>query len=367
MAAAKKCQGTADSEAFACLLSNGFSRMGEFLTLYRGLTGVEQAYQAHAQRLAARGDARSLLAAATILPFEDPGFWSDEAPLKRRPEASEWLVQAQRSGVDDAVVQWGVATFREHAQQPTAAIEGARAAAARRLLTLQPDNAAVHVLASTVVPELQAPIDAESFKRLAAMPSYRPLGPELAGMMLHAFRGMPVEPAFRDAATLTAGGHPTHTHCAADADIQLPSQISFAHQAANAGSLETLGAVQGPCSEEAVAVDDAMRSECLRFFARLHGNSRTVLERSTAVGIARRVAASDVDKRHWQAAHRRQRWQIHRYAPASLKMDPYARARIEAAAWRAGDEMSGIEAVLVASGIPLEPPPGWNVPGDPSG
>ncbi len=365
MRAADACEGTAESDSLQCLLSAGFSRAADVLRLYRDHKAIEQAYLRHAERVAGRGDARSLLAAAHILPFAEAGAWSRDETLQRRPEAIEWVVRAQRTGADDATVQWGVATFREYGERTTEALERARDAATRRLLALEPDNAAMHMLASAA--KLQDPLDANSFKRLASLPRYRTPAPELATLMLDAFRDMPNELVFRSAAVLMPSEHLTATHCAADSAIMLASQLPVAHRVANAGSLELLSAVHGPCSEGATTSKDFPRSECLAFATLLHGNSRTLLERSTATGMARRLATTDPEKSYWQAAHRQLRWQLEQYRAAALRMDPYARARIEAAAWRSGDEMSGICAVLAEAGIPLDPPPEWKIPGEPTG
>ncbi len=365
MRAADACEGTAESDTLQCLLSAGFSRAADVLRLYRDHKAIEQAHLRHAERVAGRGDARSLLAAAHILPFAEAGAWSRDETLQRRPDAIAWIVRAQRIGADDAVVQWGVATFREYGGRTTEALERARSAAARRLLVLEPDNAAAHLLPS--VTESRDPLPIEGFKRLAAMPRYRTSGPELATLLLDSFRDMPVEPAFRRAAILTPSEHLTATHCASDPEIMLASQLSVAHRVANAGSLELLTAVQGPCSEGAMTSKGFPRSECLTFAARLHGNSRTVLEHSTATAMLRRLATTGLERLQWQKAHRRHRWQLEEYATAALRMDPYARARIEAAAWRSGDEMSGIRAVLAEVGVPLEPPSDWRLPGEPSG
>lgn len=362
MRAADACERANDAEALNCLLANGFSRARDVLALYRDEQAKQRAFLRQAERVATRGDARSLLAAAHILPFAEVSAWSRDDSLERRPAALEWIVRAQQLGRDDPVVQWGVATYREFGGEPTERMRIARAASVRRLLALDPGNAAVHLLALGMAPETRTPLDAKAFMRLAALPHYRTRVPEIAAVMLDAFRDMPPDPAFRSAALLIDPEHVTATQCAPDADIMLSAQLLTAITVVTDG----LPIVPyASCAKEAIASAAELRDECLRFFARLHASSRTVSERNIAAAIARRAAISDAEKSHWQEVYKRQRWQTEQAGHASGRLNPYVQARAIAAGWRSGDELLGIETLLRASRIPLEPPREWKIPGEP--
>jgi len=372
MRAVEACEGLADTDTVRCMLANGLERAGEVFALYRAEQAIERAYLRKAHQIAARGDARSLLAAAHILPFAEASAWSNGTTLERRPKAIEWLVRAQRSGRDDPLVQWGVMAFRDFGAEPVATSREARAAAIERLLALDPDNAAVHLLSVQSASSAQqspampsnASLEASAFQRLAARPRYFNHAPGVATLILDALRDMPTEPAFRAAALLSDRDHATATHCASDADILLSSHLMIATGAANATSPAFFAGM--PCKEEAMASDDRLRRNCLAFSRRLHATATTIFERSMGAGIARRAASSAAERAHWQNQCRRQRWQVEQYARAMRAIDPYLYRRILAQGWRSGDEVSGMETVLDEAGIPLEPPANWTFPGEPS-
>ncbi len=376
MRAIDACEGVSDAAAVGCLFANGLGRAREFLSLYRDTQDIQRAFLRHASRVAGRGDPRSLLAAAHILPFAEAGAFSDDAPPQRRPEAIEWLVRAQVSGRDDPVVQWGVLALRDFSQPPLERLRVARAAAAQRLLALEPDNAAVHLLsAQWAVPEpaasreaptarASAVLDAAAFQRLAALPSYVNHSPAVATLILEALGDMSSQPAFRRLAMFTVPDFATETHCASDADILLLSHLTIAIGSTNATSPALVGT---PCKAGTMAADAQLRRDCLAFSAQLHASAANSLERSVGTSIARLAATSDDDLLHWQRMHRRNRWQVEQFGRATRGMDPYRYARIMAGAWRSGNEASGMEAVLRGAGVPLDPPADWRVPGEPAG
>lgn len=99
---------------------------------------MDASLRAHASRLAARGGARNLLAAALLWPPTPPV----QGPPVAAPEARRWFAEAQDSTPSDPIVDWLEAT-----DCGGLADECDRGAALARLLVADPDNAAVHLLA----------------------------------------------------------------------------------------------------------------------------------------------------------------------------------------------------------------------------
>ncbi len=354
--AEEACENTSEAGRRACLL---VQVPALYLESELDERAMHAALRKHADEVASRGDARSLVAAAEILPVGSASAATGERPsgLGRAAQAIEWIVRAQRLGHDDALVQWSVARFTHRgADGESAELRRAQLAAIKRLPSLEPDNAAALLLAVSTAADgssrLPTPAQLEV---AAALPRFtEPVAARIA-LGLDALRGLPPLPAFRRVALRANRGHDTATHCASDEDVI--QQMHLADR--RVFQTHYLTPATFACTSDETQGLQSLQDACLRLFEHAHRGAQTPGEKALSATIAGKLATTPERRLHWQHEARRHDWQMSQYRLLKRTADPYVVAHFAVDGWRSGSEISGVHALLRSRGIPLEPPDGW--------
>lgn len=350
-----------DGDAFDdCLVSRGVDRGSQSADEIRGTLQLQTVLRAEAFRIAARGDARSLVAAALVMPEPSTAHNAD-GQREGSPETVRWLVQAQRLGRNDALVQWSVAraALFEAGKEPPELV-AARDAARARLPELEPDNAAAFLFALARGGSLRAGLSRTALARAAAMPRYRvPMAGQVA-LMLEALRGIPSYPGLRPQAMRMNPDHEAAAACASDADLLRELRMLAAIGPAVDSDIHAEGLAEA-CSELSVERDFETRDDCLSLLELVYA-AGSLIEQAHAAALARRIAPAGTERARWEERHRVYLWRQFRMMGALEGVDPYELSRIFEQAWRSGNENLAIDELLTRANIPLEPPPDWQPP-----
>ena len=305
-----------------------------------------------ARTLAARGDARSLLAAAMIVPIK-----YDQAtgqPLPAAVDPTIWFDAARRARPADPLVAWLEAT--------DCPVPGARCdpdAALARLLQIDGDNAAVQWLATNVAFGAGDVTAARTHLRLAAEATrFEPHGNQLMAMLLDARTAAPLPPMNADQAkvlgvTMNLGRPATNA--------DLIGMWSIGQWIANAmplmsGATQLCGAANGRPE-----LDAALRQDCIGLMAKVAASDSMVVFPSLALPLLVELD-SGAGRAKWQARLREYAWQYEQFrglfraggpGVAIAGMDTHAHDIA------ADGELGAMRHVLEVNGIPLQPPAGW--------
>ena len=144
---------------------------------------LSDALEAYVQKLAARGDTHSLLAAAIVSPIRPTGAGQDPGIAAANAQVQGWLRQAIAKGQDDALVAWAEATLC------TVAVKDVcdPAQASQRLVRLQPDNAAVYLLRARQAEAAKDSAEADRlFHQAALAKNYRGPASDMTGLVMTA-------------------------------------------------------------------------------------------------------------------------------------------------------------------------------------
>lgn len=318
---------------------------GRYAEYTRWQQGFDAAMLAQARTLAARGDARSLLAAVLIAPVEYEG--SNGGPRPVPGEVRGWFDAARVVRPADPLVAWWEANGCLMPAQPCDA-----AVAVARLLQVDGDNAIAHWQALNAALDGDDDIAARTHLRLAAQaPRFEPYADDLLALLLEARDGAPLAPM--DAISAKAAGLAQQLgRPATSADFI--ATISSAQWAALSPALGS-GMMQ-LCGPDRPARDAALRQDCIALLAKVADDESTVLHPAIALPALIKLT-SGPQQAAWQARLREHAWMYEQYT-ALLVGGPGAPA--EFPRWIAADgEIAAIRELMRRRGIPIEPPADW--------
>ncbi|MDX1550076.1 MAG: hypothetical protein R3278_05960 [Lysobacter spongiicola] len=304
------------------------------------------AMSARAAELAAAGTAEGLLAAALIEPpLTDAAAHSSDAP------APVWMQAALDARPTTPLVQWVAAS--DCPLSPV--VECDRERALERLLELDGDNAAVHLMAASFASSAGDEVAARThLARAAELPRYNNYGSDLFRIIVDARRGASL-PRMPDEVVAY--------HQAADALMASAEDVSAVSSISQwaAQVLPTFTGVMDLCrrDESSLVRDSGLRQDCLGAFAHLAGSDATIIEPLVALRTLVRYSEG-AEKGRWKTRLRQVAW-LHEQA---LQLAPgWPGASIESAQyvdWLMEEgELGAYRRVLREHGIPVEPPPGW--------
>lgn len=306
------------------------------------------AMSTRAAELAATGTAEGLLAAALI---ELPSG-NEEARAGGVP-APAWMQAALEARPTIPLVHWLVAsgcTFVE-----SQVVECDRERALERLLELDGDNAAVHLMAASFASTAGDEVAARThLARAAALPRHDDYGSDLLHIIVDARRGASL-PRMPDEVVAY--------HQASDAVISSAEDVSAAYSISQwaAHALPAFKGLMDLCSlgDESLLRDAGLRQDCLGAFAHLGMSDATILEPLVALRTLVRYSEG-AGKTRWKARLRQVAWlheQALRLAPdwpgANIQSTEYVDWLMEEG------ELGAFRHLLQGHGIPVEPPPGW--------
>ena len=305
-----------------------------------------------ARALATRGDARSLLAAAMIVPI---GY--DEAtgqPLPAAVDPAIWFDAARQVRPGDPLVAWlevnGCPLFVSRCD-PDAALA--------RLLQVDGDNGAVQWLAVNAALGAGDTVAARTHLRLAAgADRFEPYANALMTTLLDARTAAPLPPMPADAARVLAKTMPLERP-ATNADVI--AMLSTAQWAVHAipslsGMLQLCGAGQ-----DRPVLDAALRQDCKRLMAKLAASDSVLIYPSIALPLLVELA-SGPERVAWQAQLREFAWlseQFHGLLTAGGPGLAAVDMATHAQAIANDGEVGAARQLLQRNGIPLQPPADW--------
>lgn len=311
--------------------------------------GFDAAMLEHAHSLAARGDARSLLAAALLVPINFDGASGRALPASA--DARVWFDAARAARPADPLVAWLEATDCPIALQCDAD------AAIARLLQVDGDNGAVRWLAINAALRGGDAIAARAHLRLAAdAERFQPYTNEVLRLLLEA----------RDAATLAPMGAATAKAMGSAQNFGRPTSnaemvavVSMAQWAAIA--MPAVAGVVELCQLDVDAPqrDAALRQDCAGLLAHAANDDSVMVY--PAIALPALIELSEgAEQAAWQARLREFAWLYERAAPLLSTPDD-AEAGLTGYARRmaADGELAAMRQLLQAHDIPLAPPTGW--------
>ena len=297
-----------------------------------------------AEDLAVENGARSLALAARLrtMALEAEAYaMGREPPFEIvDPKAARWLEQSERLSKDDAVaIALILPLLRDTDPQ-------CHADAVRRWRDAEPDN---------LVPLLMADLTEDALLA-AARGTFRADGhfSEILRLVVQTVqrpRNGPVSDIL-ERVVVSAGPGNRDTYAASlGSAVAGRSQPSFT-------------ALVRYCRDS----DDASRLQCRHAAEVLQGRGDTLLARMVGIGLLRDTAADDAQRAQAEAARRRQDWLSARNAELAARDlgDHSARFVRNLGASPVPNEIEILESVLLDSGIPLDPPAGWNRETDPA-
>lgn len=318
----------------------------------RWQAGFDAAMVEQARALAARGDARSLLAAAMIVPIRYDE--ATEQPLPAAVDPAIWFDAARQVRPGDPLVAWlevnGCLLFVSHCD-PDAALA--------RLLQVDGDNAAVQWLAVNAALGAGDTVAARTHLRLAAgADRFEPYGNALMTLLLDARTAAPLPPMPADAARVLAKTMPLEQPPTTADVIAILSTAQWAVHAIPplSGVLQLYGAGQ-----DRPALDAALRQDCKGLMAKLAASDSVLIYPSIALPLLVELA-SGPERAARQAQLREFAWLSEQFyglvtaaAPglAVVGMDTHARAIAN------DGEIGAARQLLQCNGIPLQPPADW--------
>jgi len=306
------------------------------------------AMSARAAELAATGTAEGFLAAALIdLPSDFHATHPGDAP------APGWMQAAIEARPTTPLVQWMAANGCP--LMLSQVVECDRERALERLLELDGDNAAVHLMAASFASTAGDEVAARThLARAAALPRHDNYGSDLLRIIVDARRGASL-PRMPDEVVAY--------HQASDAVVASAEDVSAVYSISQwaAQVLPTFTGAMNLCrrDEASLARDSGLRQDCLGALAHLAGSDATIIEPLVALRTLVRYSQG-AGKTRWKARLRQVAWlheQALRLAPdwpgANIESSEYVDWLIEEG------ELGAFRHLLREHGIPVEPPPGW--------
>lgn len=305
--------------------------------------GFDAAMLDHARTLAARGDARSLLAAALIIPIRYDEVTAQ--PLPGPVDPAVWFDAARAVRPADPLVAWLEAT---DCVAPRLSCDANAAIA--RLLQVDGDNAAVQWRAINAALDGGDETAARTHLRLAAQAGrFQPYAGELLTLLLESRNAAPLPPM--DADTAQAMGH-IHQLDRPATNADMVAMLSAAQWAATA--LPAMAGVMQLCEPDRRDPDPMLRQDCIALLAKLAADESMVI--FPAIALPRLVELTHGPQRAaWQSQLRDHTWIIEQY-PSSLAGGADADFPYRVAA---DGELEAIRHQMQDSGIPIQPPADW--------
>ena len=305
--------------------------------------GFDAAMLDHAQTLAARGDARSLLAAALIVPIRHDE--ATEQPLPDTVDPAAWFDTARAVRPADPLVAWLETTG---CMVPRLTCDANAAIA--RLLQVDGDNAAVQWRAINAALDGGDEIAARTHLRLAAQAGrFQPYAGDLLTLLLESHNAAPLPPMDADTARVVGLIHRLDRP-ATNADVV--AMLSAAQWAAAA--LPAMAGVMQLCDPDGRDHDPKLRQDCIAFLAKVAADESMVT--FPAIALPRLVELTHGPQRAaWQSQLRDHTWIIEQYA-SSLAGGADADFPYRVAA---DGELEAIRHQMQDSGIPIQPPADW--------
>ncbi len=368
--AVSHCQGEPESTHEACIQREAGEQIADDPQHLADAATIAQALRSAAEQLAQRADARSLVAAATLLPPDEPvPAAAGSAAAQRSPHvvapsalaarATVWLVRAQRLAPDDAAVQWAVAMRRGGTGDESPELATAVQRALARLRQLEPDNAAVAIQSLFAERGRGWQPDAVELSALAVLPEFEGPAARLMNLVDEASTHLAFSPASIAAMRrLGRDDLADRTELACAREREVVEQTILIASVSRAGLAAADLPIWQACSRRRVDEEERRRAPCLAIASRIAEQDMSI-SRTIAGTIARSIAREGPERDRWIARHRRQSWQQERFNAVLLNRSSLAQARMFLAAWRAGGEHHAIEAALRESGIALDPPEEW--------
>lgn len=318
---------------------------------------AEIAVRSHADTLALRGDARSLLAAVLLSPLVPSVAGDAEDPAYPRYTPSDevvaWFDAARAIRPADPLVAWYEATGCK-----SAAMRCDGAAAIGRLLTIEPDNAAVHLFALSAA---QAAGDATAARThlalAAAAPRYEP--PAGALMRLILDKGADIawpslSPRVESLAQMMR---------AQGMGVGGDEQLALMATAQWAAAISPMGGVANVCLGAArdKDADPALHQDCRAVLERLATEGHILVENIVGLTGMVEMTAGTIGGAHWREQLRRYYWT---YAQATNLMGlgraqppvdfvTHSRRLVE------HGELAAMRVLLRERGIAVEPARDW--------
>ncbi len=312
--------------------------------------GFETAMLDHARTLAARGDARSLLAAAMTVPPRCAETSGQLQPVT--PEQQVWFDAARAVRPADPLVAWLEAT-----DCPATDLQCDADAAIARLLEVDGDNAAVQWLAINAAIDGGDETAARTHLRLAAQAArFEPYANEVLALLREARDAAPLAPIAADTAKVlgadAALGRPARNE-------DLIAMHSIAQWAAVAMPA-MVGVTQlcrlGPDPSER---DPALQQDCTGLLAKLAADDSMVIYPAIALPMLIELTAGP-QQAAWRSALRDYAWVYEQVIPL---LWPDAAAQVgpaQYAGWVAADgELGAMRAFMQRHGIADDPPADW--------
>ncbi len=313
---------------------------------------LSEALDAYVQKLAARGDTHSLLAAAIVAPIRPTGAGQDPGIAAASTQVQGWLRQAIAKGQDDALVAWTEATVC------TVAVKDVcdPAQASQRLLRLQPGNAAVHLLHAGQAEAAKDSAEADrSFHQAALADSYHGPASDMTGLVMTALAGFDpgLSPAqWKEFSTAMFGS------ANADPSNALPAvrfMYAMAHSAVAAGL--PIGPFVSRC--RAPVADDARRADCIAVAKQLAAGD-AVIDRNVGYTALIPLLKSDPAGKAARESLRQYAWLYETSLPLLQSMPEKPGLLAEySSAFVTDGEIAAIGRVLAEAGKGSSPPQDW--------
>lgn len=309
----------------------------------------DAAMLAHARTLAARGDARSLLAAALIVPLRGgPASGRSSSSMAKR---QAWFDQALAARPADPLVAWLYAVDCPLGESPCD-----RKAAIAQLLRVDGDNAAVQLLAMDVALNAGQRAAARTHLRLAARATrFHPYSDDALALMLDARSAAPLPPMSAERARALGEsfrlGRPA-------TNSDLVAVHSMARWAAS--GVPALHGIVELCQldEPAPERDAALRQDCADTLALLANSEASPIYPMLALPSL--IESSDgAEQAAWQARLRELTWLFERALP--LTADPSAGVEPAVyAGWIAEfGELEAMRKLMQHNDLSPTPPADW--------
>lgn len=313
---------------------------------------LSEALDAYAQKLAARGDAHSLLAAAIVSPIRPTGAEQDPGIAAASTQVQGWLREAVAKGQDDALVAWGEVMLC------TVAVKDIcdPAQASQRLTRLQPDNAAVSLLR---VRQATAANDAAEsdrwFHQAALAHSYRGPASDMTGLVMTALAefdpGLNPE-QWRQFNSQMFGSANT------DSSNALPAvrfMYAMAHSAVAAGL--PFGSLVSRC--RAPIADAARRADCIAVATKLAAGD-AVIDRNGGFMVLVPLLKDEAEGKAARESLRQFVWLFESSQPVLQSMPEKPELLAEySRTFIAEGEIAAIARVLAKAGKSSSPPQDW--------
>lgn len=306
--------------------------------------GFDAAMLDHARALAARGDARSLLAATLIAPIH-----YDEAtaqPLPDEVDRAAWFDAARAMRPADPLVAWLEATG---CMVPRLTCDANAAIA--RLLQVDGDNAAVQWLAINAAFDGNDEIAARTHLRLAAQAvRFQPHAGELLALLLESREAAVLPMMDADIARMVGVTHQLGRP-ATNADVI--ASLSLAQWAASA--VPAMAGAMQLCNPDRRDHDPMLRQDCIALLKKLAADkSMTIFPANALPALVEFTRGRE--QATWKSRLRAQAWMFEQ----SPSLVDGAGGIAEYSHRLAVDgEVNAIRQRMQSNGIPLEPPAGW--------